>query len=160
MKPDRCLVRVYVGARARALHWSGVPSVLQGRGLFPGNWVVQKPGRSSQQRGGNTRPVTLLVISRDKAEERWDELCVRLREWERDSITVSMMRPYRFSSRTTSPKCPLSIYAGRSRSWQYLACVRPILLFPYGLLQEASMLSVVQLLSVPLVALSEETCEQ
>lgn len=63
-------------ACARALHWSGVPSVLQGRGLFPGNWLVQKPGRSSQQWGGNTRPVTLLVISRDKAEKRWDKLCV------------------------------------------------------------------------------------
>lgn len=57
-----------------------MPSVLQGIGLFPGNWFVQKPGRSSQQRGGNTRPVTLLVISGDKAEKRWDLLCLEVYE--------------------------------------------------------------------------------
>lgn len=103
---------VYVCAHAHALHWSGVPSVLQGRGLFPGNWVVQKPGRSSQQWGGNTRPVTLLVISKDKAEKRWDKLCVhvwecaRARKWLHNSVYVEGV-----SHLTTSPKCPLPIQA-------------------------------------------------
>lgn len=101
-----------------------VPSVLQGRGLFPGNWLVQKPGRSSQQWGGNTRPVTLLVISGDKAEKRWDNLsarvpvCVCDREracmcmWE--SIRVSGTRAQHLSK----------------RGWQNRTCLNSGLLFP------------------------------
>lgn len=74
--------RVFAPVRVCACvsHWSRMPSVLREIGLFPGNWFVQKPGRSSQQWGGNTRPVTLLVMSRDKAERRWGLLCLHVHE--------------------------------------------------------------------------------
>lgn len=83
---------------------SRMPSVLQGIGLFPGNWFVQKPGRSSQQWEGNRRPVTLLVISGDKAEKRWDLLCVYA--YEKASSPWSILS-----------KRLLSIHAGSTRGW-------------------------------------------
>lgn len=92
------VLSVYACARAREFRWSRVPSILQGRGLFPGNWLVQKSGRSSQQWGGNACPVTLHVISRDKDEKR-EKLCVYMNEkvhksvWEED-ISLLITKHY------------------------------------------------------------------
>lgn len=107
-------------------HWSTVPSVLQGRGLFPGNWLVQKPGRSSQQWGGNTRPVTLLVISGDKAEKRWDNLSARLPVCVCVSVRACVHVHVGVHIRVSGTRA----YHSSRRGWQYWTFILSGLLFP------------------------------
>lgn len=129
---------VYVRARAHALRWSGVPSVLQGRALFPGNWVVSEPGRSSQQWGGNTRCVSrCLSLARTKLktdETSYVCACVRLQEKLHNAFYDESAQF--LISKSPHPSAP-SVLTGWQQWWLtvvYLACECLGPLFPMNLL--------------------------